>query len=123
MRLTSLVAAALLVPTAASAQSMSAEAFFQKAKALQRKGMMAMFSRNVKLLVKEATAEGETARAQWLAALKTGGKPRYCPPAGSQRMRSDEFMERLGALPRAERLLIDMTDAMIRIQIIKFPCR
>ena len=123
MRLTMLAVAALLVPTAASAQSMSAETFFQKAKALQRKGMMAMFSRDVKLLIKEATAAGESARAQRLAALKTGITPRYCPPKGAQRMGSEEFMERLGALPRAERLRIDMTEAMIRIQIIKFPCR
>ena len=123
MRLKLLVAAAALVPTPASAQSMDAETFFQKARALQRKGMMAVFSRDVKLLVKEATAAGETARAQRLAALKMGGKPRYCPPPGSQRMGSDEFMERLGAMSRVDRLKIDMTEAMIRIQIVKFPCR
>ena len=73
MRLGLLVAAAAaLVPAAASAQSMNAETFFQKAKALQRKGMMAMFSRDVKLLLKEAKAAGETARAQRLATLKLG---------------------------------------------------
>ena len=37
-------------------------------------------------------------------------------------MNSDEFMQKLGAMPRAERLRIDMTEAMIRIQIAKFPC-
>ena len=123
MRLGLLVAAAAaLVPAAASAQSMNAETFFQKAKALQRKGMMAMFSRDVKLLLKEAKAAGETARAQRLAALKARLQPRYCPPSGAQRISSDEFMERLGALSRADRLRIDMTEAMIQIMESKFPC-
>ena len=124
MRLKYLIAAAaLLTPAMASAQSMNAQRFYDRANQLQKKGMMAMFSRDVKLLIKEATAAGESARAQRLAALKTGITPRYCPPKGAQRMGSEEFMERLGALPRAERLRIDMTEAMIRIQIIKFPCR
>lgn len=123
MRLKLTVAAvAVLVPASASAQSMSAETFFQKAQALQRKGMMAMFSSDVKKLMKEAKAAGEAARAQRLAALKAGLKPRYCPPKGAQRMGSDEFMQRMAAMARADRLRIDMTEAMIRIQIIKFPC-
>ena len=123
MRLKLIVAAAAaLAPAMASAQSMSAETFFQKAQALQRKGMMAMFSSDVKKLMKEAKAAGETARAQRLSTLKMGGKPRYCPPSGSQRMGSDEFMERLGAMSRIERLKIDMTEVMIRINSIKFPC-
>lgn len=123
MRVKLVVAAvAVLVPAMASAQSMSAEAFFQKAQALQRKGMMAMFSSDVKKLMNEARAAGEAARAQRLATLKAQEKPRYCPPAGSQRLGSDEFMERLGALPRAERIRINMTEAMIRILAGKFPC-
>jgi hypothetical protein len=123
MRLKLLMAAVMLtVPAMASAQSMNAETFFQKATALQRKGMMALFSSDVKKLMKEAKAAGETARAQRLAALKSQQQPRYCPPPGSQRLGSDEFMQRLGALPRADRMRIDMTEAMIRILTVKFPC-
>ena len=123
MRLKLIVAAvAASVPAMASAQSMSAESFFQKADALQRKGMMAMFSSDVKKLMKEAKAAGETARAQRLAAAKANQKPRYCPPAGSQRLGSDDFMQRLGATPRGDRLRIDMTEAMIRVLAGKFPC-
>lgn len=123
MRLKLMVAAvAVLLPATASAQSMSAEVFFQKAQSLQRKGVRAMFSSDLKKLLKEARAAGETARAQRLAALKNREKPRYCPPAGSQRLGSDEFMQRLGALPRSDRQRIDMTEAMIRIMAVKFPC-
>jgi len=78
MRLKLIVAAvAALVPAMASAQSMSAETFFQKAQALQRKGMMAMFSSDVKKLMKEAKAAGETARAQQHAKPKAQEKPRH----------------------------------------------
>ena len=93
---------------------------FQKPSA-QRRGNVDVSS-DVKKLMKEAKAAGETARAQRLATLKAKEKPRYCPPQGSQRMGSDEFMERLGALPRAERIRINMTEAMIRILAVKFPC-
>lgn len=127
MRLTLLVASAaasaMFIAAPAVAQSMNAETFFQKAKALQRKGMMALLSRDVKLLIKEATAAGETARAQRLAALKAKLTPRYCPPPGARRMGSDEFMDRLGSMSRAERLRIDMTEALVRMQVEKFPCR
>ena len=123
MHLKYLVAAAVLLPTMASAQSMNAEVFYQKAAGLERKGMMAIFSKDVKVMLNVGKAAGETARSQRLAALQAKLKPRYCPPPGSQRIGSDEFMQRLAALPRAERLRIDMTEAMIRIMVAKFPCR
>lgn len=115
-------AAAVLIPAAASAQSMNAETFFQKATGLQRKGMMAIFSKEVKVMMNEGKAAGDAARRQRLATLKAGQKPRYCPPEGPQRLKSDEFMTRLGAISRADRLRIDMTEAMIRILARKFPC-
>jgi hypothetical protein len=123
MKLRLLLAAAVLgVPAAASAQSMNAETFHQKAQALSRKGMMAIFSSDVKKLTGEAKAAGAAARARRLATIKAGEKPRYCPPSGPQKMGSDEFMTRLGALPRAERIRIDMAEAMTRILAAKFPC-
>lgn len=115
-------AAAVLVPAAASAQSMNAETFFQKATGLQRKGVMAIFSKEVKVMMNEGKAAGEAARRQRLATLKAGHKPRYCPPETPQKWGSDEFMTRLGAIPRGDRQQIDTTEAMIRILARKFPC-
>lgn len=110
------------IPAAASAQTMSAETFHQRAQALKKKGAMAIFSRGeIKTLTKEAQAAAKRAREQRLATLKAGGKPRSCPPEGS-RMGSDEFMERLAAIPAAERARIDMTEATIRILATKYPC-
>jgi hypothetical protein len=125
MRLKILLALALATTAiAATAQTMNAESFYQRAQALKKKGAMAIFSRGeIKALTKEGQASGLKAREQRLAAIKAGGKPRYCPPEGKNSMTSDEFMTRLGALPAADRARIDMTEATIRILAIKFPCK
>lgn len=108
--------------SAAIAQTMNAEVFHQHASKLEKKGAMAIFSRGeIKALTTEAQAAAMRAREQRLATLKAGGKPRSCPPEGSK-MGSDEFMRRLSAIPAAERMRIDMTEATIRILAVKFPC-
>ena len=118
--LMALVLAAM--PIAASAQTMNAESFHKRAQALKKKGAMAIFSRGeIKALMAEVQAAAKRAREQRLATLRAGGKPRSCPPEGS-RMGSDEFMERLGAIPAADRARIDMTEATIRILATKYPC-
>lgn len=125
MRLAFLVTAvALLVPAAAAAQSMNAEMFMQRANKLKAKGPLAIFSKGeITVLMNEGKESGEASRRQRLAAIAAGKKPRYCPPDGPQKLGSDEFMTRLAAIPKAERQRINMTEAMTRILIAKFPCR
>ena len=125
MRLAFMIAVfALTVPAVASAQSMNAEAFLQRANKLKAKGPLAVFSGGeIKALMNEGKASGDAARMQRLAAVKAGRKPRYCPPEGPQKLGSDEFMARLLAIPRADRQRITMTEAMTRILTAKFPCR
>jgi hypothetical protein len=125
MKIRMLLAMALAAAplSAALAQTMNAEAFHQRAAKLKKKGAMAIFSRGeIKALTNEGQAAGKRAREQRLAALKAGGKPRYCPPEGPQRMDSEEFMVRLAAIPGSERARIDMTEATIRILAGKYPC-
>ncbi len=120
MRLKLLVAAAILLPSIASAQSMNAEAFYKRSKALMDKGPLALLSQGeIKFLMTEAQNAGKASRAQRLAALAAGKPPRACPPEKAG-MGSDEFMKRLGAIP--DRARINMTEAMTRITIARFPC-
>ncbi|MEP6982707.1 MAG: hypothetical protein ABI853_03575 [Sphingomicrobium sp.] len=124
MKLRLIAALWVLVPAAASAQSMNAEQFYQRATALQHKGMLAIFSRGeVKSLTTEAQAAGKQAAENRRAALKVGQEPRFCPPAGSFNMNDKEFMAGLSALPAAERARIDMTEVMTRLFAARFPCR
>jgi hypothetical protein len=123
--LTLAVGASLLTLAASplSAQSMNAEAYHKRAAALMKKGPLAMFSRGeIKMLAEEGQKAGIRVRDQRLAAVKAGGRGRYCPPEGKQSIGVQEFMQRLGAIPRSERERIDMTEAVTRIYAGKFPC-
>lgn len=122
MKLSLLAFALLLVAESASAQSMNAEEFHQRASALQRKGFMALFSGDMKVLMNEGKAAGAKAREQRLADAAAGRKPRYCPPPGQVSIDSNEFIKRLSVIPAADRQRIDMTEATIRILASKFPC-
>ena len=118
------IALSLIVPAAASAQSMNAEQFHSRAEALQEKGVMALFSRGeIKALTSEAQAAGKRSGELRKAAVKAGQTPRYCPPEGPVSMGDKEFMTRLSAIPAPERSKIDMTEAMTRILAAKYPCR
>lgn len=115
--------AAMFIAAAANAQTMNAETFHQRATKLKSKGAVAIFSLGeIKALTNEAKAAGKQVRERRLAAVKAGQKPRYCPIEERQKLDSDEFMNRLSAIPTAERAHIDMTEAMTRIFAVKFPC-
>ena len=122
----SLVRCALLlllaVPAAASAQSMNAETFYQKAMGLKKKGPLALFSGDIKVLMREGQGAGKAAGMARKAALKAGTRPRYCPPSEVRGMGQSEYMDRLARIPQAERRRIDMTEATNRIMGGKYPC-
>ena len=122
MRNAAILFVLMSLPSAAQAQSMNAEVFFKKAQTLKAKGAMALMSRDLRPMIREAKSAGLKARATRLAAVAAGRAPRYCPPKGSKRLGNEEFMAGMAAIPPAERLSIDMTEAMTRILVRKFPC-
>ena len=110
--------------SASSAQSMNAQTFYKRATALQKKGVLAVFSGGeIKALMNEGQAAGKAAGAAYDADKRAGRPTRFCPPPGKREMGSDEYMKRLAAIPAAERARIDMTEATTRVLIGKFPCR
>ena len=112
-----LVAAIIVaIPQGAFAQMMNAQTFYQRASALQKKGIAAIFSGGE---IKALMAEGQAAGQKAIASKQ---KPRFCPPPGVVKMDSDEFMKRLGAIPAAARSRMDMTEATTRILAAKYPC-
>ena len=119
-----LCAVALSVATPAFAQHMNADVFYQRAIKLKKKGALALFSAGeIKALVREVKAAGNMVKQTRLNAERAGGHGRYCPPKGSPRMKSEEFIAALGAIPLAERRSIDMVEATTRLMEKKFPCR
>jgi hypothetical protein len=124
MRSMVLGVALLTFSSAAVAQSMNAQTFYKRATALKKKGPLAIFSGGeIKALMNEGQASGKAAGAAYDADKKAGMPTRFCPPPGKRQMGSDEYMQRLAAIPAAERARIDMTEATTRILIAKYPCR
>lgn len=124
MRSMVLGVAFLTFSSAAVAQSMNAQTFYKRATALKKKGPLAIFSGGeIKALMNEGQASGKAAGAAYDADKKAGRPTRFCPPPGKRQMGSDEYMQRLAAIPAAERARIDMTEATTRILIAKYPCR
>lgn len=114
--------ASLSTPVLAAAPT--AEEFYQSATKLKRKGAIAIFSRGeIKRLVGEIKVAGEKVKETRLAAERSGGKGRYCPPKNSPRMGADEYLKGLSAIPAPARRSIDLVEATTRILEKKFPCR
>jgi hypothetical protein len=106
--------------TAASA--MNVAAFLQKADALEKKGMMALFSSDYKLLSKEVETASGQLRADRLAAQKAGRTPAYCPPAKGGGMQPKEMLALLRTIPVAQRARLELKDGLKAVLGRKFPC-
>ncbi|MEO6198314.1 MAG: hypothetical protein ABIO68_00045 [Sphingomicrobium sp.] len=116
------IAAGLAAP--AQAQQMNADVFYQRAIKLKNKGPLALFQRKeIRTLVAEVQVAGDIVKARRLAAEKGGGHGAYCPPSAKRDMSSDEFIDRIGAIPSPERKRMTMVEAVTRMLAGKFPCR
>lgn len=105
---------------AAPAWAMDADTFYTKGVALQKRGMAAMFSSDLKLLRAEIDAASKAVKAE-NASAKSAGKPLYCPPADAQ-ITSDQLLIELEAMPKDRRQSLTVRDAWRSILIRKFPC-
>ena len=120
-----LAAAALVLPTAATAapSDVNAQAFYADAKALEAKGMTALFDKRLKPMTAQMKDAGQRSRAANLAA-KTAGKPLYCVPEGVKRgMGSQQVIAMLGRLPETERRSATLFEAWKRALAREYPCR
>ena len=122
MRMRFLAAAALFTAASSAAAAMPLPVFLQKAEALEKKGMLALLSGDLKLLKGEVQAATERLRAERLAAKAAGRRPAYCPPQDSGKMSSDELLAGLRQIPPAQRARMDVKDGMRTFFARKFPC-
>ncbi|MBV9931906.1 MAG: hypothetical protein JO013_13310 [Alphaproteobacteria bacterium] len=123
MRIGLAVVAAALAIGGSAASAMPLPVFLDKAEALQRKGMLALFSSDLSTLKNEVRAAMESLRAERLAAKRAGRPQAYCPPQDSGAMNSDELLAALRQIPPAQRARMDVKDGMRTILARRFPCR
>ena len=123
MNMKKLIAALLLafLPLFAL-QAMNVAEFLQKADALEKKGMTALFSSDYRLLKHEVENAAKALRAERLAAERTGRRGAYCPPARSG-FKSSEILAYFRAIPVAQRPRTEVKAALLGLLIRKYPCR
>jgi hypothetical protein len=115
------VGLAMIAGTAEAA--MPLPVFLAKAEALQKKGAMALFSGDLKVLKEEIRTSLLSVRSERLAA-KAAGKPQaFCPPEGGAKLGSDELLAGLRQIPPAERARMDVRAGLKRFLARKYPCR
>src|SRR5688500_14469978 len=73
------LAACLAAAPLGALQAMSVAAFLQKADALEKEGMRAMFSSDFRMLKREVETAVTALRAERLAAERAGRRGAYCP--------------------------------------------
>ena len=104
------------------AQTMPLPQFLTKATALKKKGPLALFSGDLKLLQNEIKGSAGQLRAERLAAVKAGRKPGYCPPEKGSQLGAEEVLSHFQSIPAAQRQRMQVKDGMRSLMAKKFPC-
>ena len=121
MRALTGIAAAAVVMTAAPAGAMDVATFIAKGEALKARGVMAMFSKDLKQVRAAARDAARLYKADKDARARAGLPPVSCPPKGAK-LGAMEFFDELKKIPVAERDM-PMKDGMAWVSRRKFPCR
>jgi hypothetical protein len=105
----------------AAADAMPVDVFLAKAQTLQSKGMLAMFSGDVKVLLDTIKADAAALRGERETAVAAHRTPPYCPP-GPVNMDQKEIFAAMQAVPAPERSRTDTRTALRTHLARRFPC-
>jgi hypothetical protein len=113
-------ALALTPLAAAQAQSMTVGTFLGKVEALKKKGPMALFSSDIKVLKGEVQNSAKQLRAEQVAAQKAGRKPATCMPEKASTDQK-ELLAHFESIPPAQRGAT-VKQAFASLMRKKYPC-
>ncbi len=111
MKFRILLGALLAVAPLSSALAMPVSTFLEKADRLERKGPLALFSGDLKLLTNQVKTDVGTLRSERLAAKAAGKATAWCPPE-KVKMTDKDVMAAMRAVPPAERARTDTRTAL-----------
>jgi hypothetical protein len=117
-----LLIAVVLGAAPAAAQAMPLATFLAKADALQRKGPMAIFSSDLKLLTNQIKRDAGELRAENKAAEAAGSQKSYCTPAGGVKLTNRDILGAMNAVPPTQRARTETKDALRAYFARRFPC-
>ena len=120
MRRTIIALVLTATPAALHAQNMMLPQFLAKAEGLEKKGALAMFSGDLRLLKGEVQNSGKALRAEQQAALKSGRKSPYCMPEKVS-VNPHEVLAHFRSIPPPKRN-ITVKAAFADLVRKKYPC-
>ncbi len=120
MKYRTLIAGGALSLCAVPVHAMDAETFYVKAVALKKKGMAAMFSKDLKPMAQHFEAAANSVKAENEKA-RAAGTPLYCAPK-KYRLTADQFIAEFSRIPQERRRQQTVREAWREIVIRRFPC-
>lgn len=117
-----LIGVLLAAAPLASAAAMPVSTFLAKADRLQKKGPMAVFSGDLKLLTRQVKADAAQLRAANKAAAAAGRPKAYCTPEGGVKLTNRDVLTAMQAVPPAQRATTSTRDALRAYFARRFPC-
>ena len=111
----------LLVIPVTALQAMTVAVFLEKADALERRGAMAMFSSDLRLLKSEVKGAGEALKAERERRRASGQRPLYCAPERVQ-LNSRDLLAHFRSIPPAQRQRTEVRDALRQLMVRRYPC-
>lgn len=113
---------ALVAIPVTALQAMTVAVFLEKAEALERRGVTALFSSDIRLLKAEAKSAGAALKAERDAARRAGRQPAFCPPEQGVRINANELLTFFRFIPPAQRQRMEVRDAMRLMMVRRYPC-
>lgn len=101
---------------------MPVSTFLTKAEVLQKKGPMAVFSKDLKLLMNQVTTDAGELKAANQAAVAAGKQKAYCAPAKGVKLTNSDILHAMRAVPPAQRAATSTRDALRSYFAKRFPC-
>lgn len=120
MKFKLLLAGVALALCATSAQAMDAETFYVKAVALKKRGMGAVFSKDLKPMMTLFKAAADSVKAENERA-RADGRALFCAPV-KYRLTADQFIVEFSNIPQTRRRTQTVREAWREIVIRRFPC-
>lgn len=115
--------AAPLLLCAAPASAMNVQIFLTKAERLEKRGPLAIFSSDLKLLMNQVQADMNAIKAEKDQADATHRRGAFCPPKGQKiSLTEKDVLGAMRAVPAPRRATTDTKDALRAYFARRFPC-
>jgi hypothetical protein len=112
-----LVAGGIMAVAAMPAAAMDADTFYHKGLALKKRGMGAMFSKDLKPMIAVFREAAKSVKSE----NKRADEPFYCGE-GKPNLSPDQLLTEFAAIPQARRKAMTVRAAWREIAIKRYPC-